>query len=684
VVRARSWGRDTAVPVLADPAPGSRWPVIQAEHGFVGPGLFGEPQLDLACLDKAVCGICGTVGAPDDAAVRAMMAAMTHRGPDDDGVYFDADGGACLGVRRLSVIDVAGGRQPVSNEDGSVWAVLNGELYNHPALKENLRRKGHELASEADTAVLPHLYEEYGPDLVHALEGMFAVAIWDSRSRRLLVARDRFGEKPLFFSQREPRLSFASELFPLIESGLAGDELDARALDAYFVFGYVPRPRAMVSDVQQLPPGGLLEWTPARGTQLLHRYWWPVGSPSTTTDGVEDLAEEVRVRLADSVRSRMIADVPLGVFLSGGLDSTLVAALAAESSSRPLKTFTVTYAAGNVGEHRSAQRAASALGTEHHELTLRDGDVERALPRAVAALDQPIADPAFFPLHAVSRFARDAVTVAVGGEGADELFGGYPRYRWLARAAALDVRIPDGVGAAAANLAARCLPEGRARRLVDVLEPKPALQRHLAWVTGGRLAVRGQLYGPRLRHLAGRDYYLSSLVDSFTAADDETLPGRLMALDIDHWLSNDVLQKADRAGMLCSLEIRTPYLHRDLAELARSVPAAIHMRNRGKPLLRAALRKTLVQHGIEDNGFTSRAKAAFRAPIAEWLRGPLYQVLREQLDRGALFQEGWFEPVTTQVLSREHAEGVRDWSAVLWPILLAGIWLDRVRGRGTG
>jgi asparagine synthase (glutamine-hydrolysing) len=613
-----------------------------------------------------------------------MTAAMRHRGPDDEGIHCDPEAGVCLGVRRLSIIDVAHGRQPVGNEDGSIWAVLNGELYNHPTLKDRLRGRGHRLASEADTAVLPHLYEEYGRDLVHALEGMFALAIWDARSKRLLVARDRFGEKPLSFCEHGSRLSFASELKALIEAGLADADVDAEALDDYFVYGYVPGSRTILREVRQLPPGTILEWSHACPTAKLQRYWHPAGSPNKTAEPFEDLVDEVRARLASSVRSRMIADVPLGIFLSGGLDSTLVTALAVESSAQRVKTFTVTYAEGRISEKAPALRAATALGTEHHELLLEDRDVERDLPRALGRLDQPIADPALFPLYSVSRLARDTVTVAVGGEGADELFAGYPRYRWLQRAAVMDHHLPERPRATAARALARFLPQGRIHRLVDVLEPKPPLLRHLAWVTGGRLPLRSELYGPRLRHLTQRDGYLSSLTDPFTAADDETLVGRLMTMDIHHWLSDDVLQKADRAGMLCSLEIRTPYLNRDLAELARSIPPAIHMSNGGKAVLRAVLRGVLADRGVTAPWLSRRAKTAFRAPTAQWLRGPLAALMHEQLAEGSLFEEGWFDARKTRVLAREHLQVRRDWSAALWPILVAGVWLDEIRGRGAG
>jgi asparagine synthase (glutamine-hydrolysing) len=621
-----------------------------------------------------MCGICGRTLDPDGAAVAAMNRALRHRGPDDEGVYVDRASGLALGARRLSVIDVAGGHQPLSNEQADVWAVLNGEVYNHPGLREHLRERGHRLATGTDTEVLVHLYEEYGDDLVHALEGMFAFALWDARRRRLLLGRDRFGEKPLFYVERPGGLSFASELSALCQGGDVDGDLSAAAVDAFFVFGYVPGPDAILRGVRQLPPGHVLMWEPGAERPALRAYWSPPSCEPRPAEPRAELVAETRRLLEGSVRSRMIADVPLGVFLSGGVDSTLIAALAARHSATPIKTFTVGYDTGEVNETRTARATAQALGAEHHELVLTAGDVAARVPALLAEIDQPLADQALPALHAVAKLARSEVTVTIGGEGADELFGGYPRYRWLARAARLERHLPARLGASGARALNASPLAGRARRLAYLLDGRPLLERHLDWVTERRSDLRADLYGPRLAAEAGARRALDDLTARVDGRLDTSVPGALMRLDQVHWLPDDVLAKADRAGMLASLEIRTPYLHRDLAEFTASVGPDAHLEAGGKALLRAVLAD------VFPAASGRRPKTAFRVPAAQWLRGPLAPTLARQLAEGALYAEGWIDAGAARGLAAEHAAGRRDWSQVLWPLLALGLWLDRRRG----
>jgi asparagine synthase (glutamine-hydrolysing) len=621
-----------------------------------------------------MCGICGHTADPEGAAVASMNAAMVHRGPDDEGDYRDPAARVALGARRLSVIDVHGGHQPLSNEDGSVWAALNGEIYNHPRLKERLRSEGHRLSAETDTEVLVHLYEDYGLDMVHALEGMFAFAVWDARQRTLVLGRDRFGEKPLFYAEREGELVFASEATALL-AGLPGDhELDPAAVDHFFVHGYSAGSETLLRGVRQLEPGHLLVWR--RGAPVaLRRYWTPPAPTRGAAAPLGELVAETGRLLDASVRSRMIADVPLGVFLSGGVDSTLVAALAARASSTPIQTFTVVYDVGDVSEVEGSRRTAQELGSDHHELLMTQAEVAARVPRVLSSLDQPLADPSLVAFEAVAEFARRHVTVAVGGEGADELFGGYPRYRWLARAARIADAVPDGLARAGAGaLAAAPLP-GRSRRIADVLSPRPLLERHLDWVTARRRLLRERLYGPRLTTLRGVEDLFPGAAPSLNG----TGPGvarELMRLDQLHWLPGDVLAKADRASMLVSLEVRTPYLHHELAELAASVPAEMQVARDGKRLLRLLLADVMPQAAGR------RPKTAFRVPVAEWLRGPLAPALRDQLDGGRMFEEGWFARDAASSAVEEHLAGTGDWGHVLWPLLSFGLWLDRLRGRG--
>jgi asparagine synthase (glutamine-hydrolysing) len=599
---------------------------------------------------------------------------MVHRGPDDEGVYVDPDCALSLSARRLSIIDVAGGHQPIGNEDGSVWAVLNGEIYNHATLRDELRERGHTFATHTDTEVLVHLYEQYGQEMVHAVEGMYAFAIWDRRERELLIARDRFGEKPLFYTQTpDGGLVFASELTAL-RAGLRSDpEIDPEALDAFFVLGYVPGERTVFQGIRQLPPASVLRWSMETRKIEVQRYWSMPSHPVSRQDSVATLAEEGGELLRRSVRSRLVADVPVGVFLSGGLDSALVAGIAAEETAGRLKTFTVDYDAGEVGEAQQARATAAQLGSHHHEVILSSADIAGRVGKVMGALDQPNADPALVALHAVAEEARRSVTVAVGGEGADELFGGYPRYRWMQRAAFAERHLSAGLARIGAAVIERSLP-GRATRLADVLRPVGLAERQLDWVTAGRRHARAQLYGPRLKDCLSHDVALEDVASLLSANGHRGPVGQLMALDQRRYLPDDVLAKADRATMLVSLEMRTPYLSRELAEFSATIPTSTHLADGGKAVLREIARR---QPGISG---TRRVKKAFRVPMSDWLRGPLLPLLQHQTTDGRLVAEGWIDRHGLRVAVDAHSQGLADQSALLWPVLVAGLWLDRLRG----
>jgi asparagine synthase (glutamine-hydrolysing) len=617
-----------------------------------------------------LCGICGTTSGADEAALAAMNSAMVHRGPDDDGIYLDRESGVGLGARRLSIIDVDGGHQPLSNEDGTVWAVFNGEIYNHPSLQEHLLERGHRLASRTDTEVLVHLYEDYGDDLPHALEGMFAFALWDTRRRRLLLGRDRFGEKPLYYVERGRALTFASELRPLLRGVDTSWQLDSEAIDAYFVFGYRPGADSFVRGVRQLDPGSILVWDHESRTSAVRSYWSPPSMPTAADTPLTELVEETHELLDASVRRRLVSDVPLGIFLSGGIDSTLVAALAAGASSKPLKTFTIGYSVGSVDERNAARECASLIGAEHHELSFDEEHVATRVPESIRALGMPLADEAFVALRALAEFARAEIKVAVGGEGADELFGGYPRYRWLGRSERVPAWLPRNHAARAANLLGRVPGGRRATRLGDVLAARSPLERHVRWVGGPRIDVRAALYGPRLRP------YLHPVpsVPAFesTAEVNGSVEATFMRFDQLQWLPDDVLLKADRATMQASLELRTPYLDRELAEFAASIPASTHIRNGGKMLLRRVLPRVLPAAPER------RRKVAFRIPSAEWLRGPLRPELLEQLESSALYSEGWLRRSAVSGLVSDHLAG-QDRSSILWTVFVLGLWLDGIR-----
>jgi asparagine synthase (glutamine-hydrolysing) len=609
-----------------------------------------------------------------------MCRALRHRGPDDEGTYLSPSGDVALGARRLSIIDLDRGQQPRGNEDETIWTVLNGEIYNHPIIRERLRSRGHTLRGHSDTEVLPHLYEDYGDDLVHVIEGMFALAIWDARKERLLLARDRFGEKPLFYARQGNGLVFASELSALVEGLASTPDVDPAALDAFFVLGYVPqRSGSILQGIEQLPAGHLLTWDRRSGSLERRRYWSPPAPVTRLKESPRELAAEAGRLLERSIRGRLLSDVPLGVFLSGGVDSTLIAAIAARESSRPLKTFTVGYggAGGDRDERAVSRRMAELIGSEHRDIALSASEAATRVPSLLGSLDQPLADAAVVPLHSVAEFARDEVTVAIGGEGADELFGGYPRYAWLSHA-------PQGAGRGANSwrairnrIAQPTSTSSRLRRVLDLAVPRPVAERHLDWVTAGRRHQRGLLYGPHLCEPLARDRVLTDLQADFEESRSHSVSGSLMRLDQLNWLPDDVLVKADRAGMLASLELRTPYLQRELAEFACSVAPAIHLSGGGKSLLRSLLAQLLPDA-------PRRHKLAFLPPVAEWLRGPLFPLMRDQIATGTLYGEGWIRDEAAMRLLSEHREGRADRSHVLWPLLAAGLWLDRFRGNGAG
>jgi asparagine synthase (glutamine-hydrolysing) len=600
-----------------------------------------------------------------------MNAAQIHRGPDDEGFYEDPQRRISLGARRLSIIDLAGGHQPLSNEDGTVWAILNGEIYNSPALQQRLRARGHTFRSRADTETLVHLYEDYGDSLVHAIKGMFAFAVWDERRGRLLLGRDRFGQKPMFIRQGDRDLAFASELSGLLRPMDRTPDLDLEALDTYLVLGYVPGPGTIVKGIRQLAPGTLMTWDAHTGSVETSSYWSPKRSVRANREPERELAAETLRLLERAVAETLVSDVPLGIFLSGGVDSTLITAIIVAMTSERPQTFTVGYDVGVVSELREARITADRLGTVHHELVIDWADVSRRVPQVLSALDQPLADPAIIPLHAVSELARQHVTVAIAGEGADELFGGYPRYRWLIRSTHINRVVPQRYAALGARTLAASPFGPRVRRLADVVAPLTTLERHLDWVTANRRHARGGLYGPRLD---ATDSALAGLAVHLDGFSGDLGADAFMELDQQQWLPDDVLFKTDRASMLNSQEVRAPYLERNLAEFANSVTAATHLAGSGKRLLRNALADRFPEVA------TRRPKTAFRVPGAEWLRGPLKPMLDDQIRHGTLIQEGFIDRETLHAAVSEHAAG-EDRTSTLWPVLALGLWLDSYAGR---
>ncbi len=599
-----------------------------------------------------MCGIAGLyapVGEPNPELVDAMRAAIVHRGPDEGST--DAFGACVLGHQRLRVVDLETGFQPVSNETSDVVAVFNGEAYNFPELRERLR--GHEIRGTGDTPVLPHLYEEHGPEFVRELHGMFALALWDGPRRRLVLARDRLGKKPLVWTRlADGTLAFASELKALLQLPELRREVDFGALDAYLSLQYVPGERTGLQGIRRLLPGHMLVAEGA--TERIERYWRPEPAQAAATSDDEWL-ELVRSTVRSAVRRRLVADVPLGALLSGGIDSSVVVAAMAEASSEPVRTFTVGFADARYDERAHARAVAERFGTRHQELELVE-DVAATLPRLARAFDEPLGDEAALPLFLVCDQARRHVTVALTGDGGDEAFAGYERYA----AHRLAGRVP----AQAARIAARFLrtvptsrqeprsPLFRVARFLDVAGA-PADARYTQLMQVFPLGLRERLWGDRLR-----------------AEGNALLPARsgttgLQLLDLETYLPGDLLPKSDIASMAHSLELRSPFLDHEVVELGLALPERLKLRGRtGKVALRRAFEDVLPPQVAQ------RRKTGFGVPLGRWFREDLRELAHDLLPG----DRGWFRPEEVRRLRDEHEAGRADHGHRLWCLLMLELW----------
>ena len=511
-----------------------------------------------------------------------MTDVMDYRGPDDAG-YVSGDG-CSLGARRLSIIDVADGHEPLANETGRVWAAQNGEIYNHAALRGDLEARGHVLKSRCDTEVLPHLYEEHGPELAQRLRGMFALAVWDRDARRGVLVRDRLGVKPLYYAITQDRVVFGSELKCVLTSGLVGGELDPEAIAAYLMLGYFPGAMTPLKAVRKLLPGERL--VVERERVRVERWWhYPVPNADTTPRTTAEWAEIVLDKLDESVRLQLMSDVPLGAMLSGGLDSSVIVALMARHMTAPLETFSVGFA-GEDSELADAQRAATALGTNHHELEVALRPEPEYLSRLIWHLDEPLSDLSSIGFLALSELAASHVTVALTGQGADELFGGYLKHR-VASLSEYWQRAPGLVRAGAASVLRR--GPGRAGRLADALQAGDPATRLLASSAYIHDDLRDELFGGALAEHAGAAERAAR--DVLTGAPSAAPVEAALYLDARLGLVDGMLTYFDRASMACSLEVRVPFLDHELVELCATIPTShkVH-RLQGKHVLREASR----------------------------------------------------------------------------------------------
>ena len=618
-----------------------------------------------------MCGICGILNfiehdPVDRVAIQRMTDALAHRGPDDAGYFVEGQVG--LGHRRLSIIDLSGGKQPIFNEDRSATIIFNGEIYNHRALATVLTAAGHTFKTRSDTETILHAYEEYGDDCVDHLRGMFGFAIWDRAKRRLLLARDRLGIKPIYYYRNGRFLAFASEIKSLLEIASVPREVDPEALDLYLSLRYVPGPRTMFKNIFRLQPGHVLV---ADESGVRTRKYWDIEYPDPEPRSPEYLLDRFRELLDESVRLRLLSEVPLGVFLSGGLDSSaILATMSRIAGGERVKTFSVGYEASGAeqaaaNEFEYARLAADAFGAEHHEYRLDATNFAEFVPELVRYLDEPLADPSCIPLYFISKLAREHITVVLSGEGADELLAGYGIY---GKMLALD-RVYKGAG-----------PLGRLAPLIARLTPSEKL-RHYVQMCGQPLEARYRgvsrgFSAEGMLRLVGRDRMkqsgesLQEIFGGYFKAVEKASPlDRMLYVDAKVWLPDDLLVKADKMTMANGLELRVPFLDHKLVEFAATLPNASKIHGKGgKTLLRSAMR------GVLPDAIIDRPKKGFPIPISSWLRTSLRQFTRDYLLARDSASSRYVDRGETARLVQEHEQGTADRSQEIWTLLVFEFW----------
>ena len=591
---------------------------------------------------------------------------MVHRGPDDEGHYLDGTLG--LGNRRLSIIDLPGGHQPLTNEDGSLWITFNGEIYNYRELRPTLLARGHQFRTSSDTETILHLYEEHDLDFLDHLRGMFAFAIWDSRQQRLLLARDRLGVKPVLFRLEPGRLVFASELRALRELLTQPVEIDPQAVYDFFGFRYVPAPHTLYRGIEKLLPGHFLV-ADAKGVR--QQAYWDIPAEEEASQDSTSAAAEVVEHLRESVRLRLISDVPLGVFLSGGTDSSAVVALMAELGARPLRTFSIGFDEPDYSELPYARAVARRYAAEHHEFVVRAEHLSEELPRLVAFRGEPVAEPTDVALYLVARLASESVKVVLAGEGGDELFAGYPKYS-ADRLAGLVSALPQEVTASLV----RWLPyrQRRVKLALEALSIRDEAERSATWFASFSREEREGLFAPEF--LAEIDpAHPARVFESYLEkARDRSPLKRMLYADLKIWLPDNLLLRGDLMTMAASIEERVPFLDHRLVELAARLPTRLLTRGfRTKALLKEALRPFMPREALY------RHKVGFSVPVGDWFKKPLKSLVADLLLSHDALARGYFQAASIERFVREHFDGVRDRQKQLWALLNFELWCRHVK-----
>ncbi len=626
-----------------------------------------------------MCGICGIITASgckvDPALLDRMTDLMRHRGPDERGVWLNSAGSVGLGARRLSIIGLANGRQPIANEDRSCILVANGEIYNYEVLKNDLMSRGHVFSTDTDIEVILHLYEEMGPDLANLLNGMFAFAIWDEKRRRLVLTRDRLGIKPLFYTRLADRTIFASEMKSIICDRGVPREIDLQAMHDYFSFDYVPGQQTIFKGIQKVPPGSTVVFEDEN--ILTKRYWDMSFQPNETLEPIEYYEERVRELLAESVRRRLMSEVPVGVLLSGGMDSSAIAAYMAQQASERIRTFSIGFEDASFNELPYARMVAKELDTEHYEMVVGAKDVLDVLASHIQFIDEPYADGAAIPTYYVCKIASEKVTVVLSGEGGDEIFAGYDTHAAY-RLASSFRKVPRGVRDHVLRPLIGLLPvsekkisfEFRAKRFISGVS-LPIPQAHLFWRIVLSEVEKMSLYSPELRERAmpeASERIFTRLFDSCPAKDPLN---RLLYIDSKVFLPDDLFVKNDRMSMAHSIEARVPMTDPDLVAFMGAVPVGVKMRGlQKKALLRKAMR------GILPAPIVRKKKVGFDMPFGKWLKNEFYDFMMDAFGSRKLREADLFEWGFVDRLIEDHKANRRDNARPLWGILNFALWYD--------
>ena len=632
-----------------------------------------------------MCGILGFLTSraediPDCGVLRGMRETLFHRGPDDLGEYIrpldDRGRFVFLGHRRLSIIDLAGGHQPLSNEDRTVWVIFNGEIYNFKELREDLEGRGHRFGTRSDTEVIAHSYEEYGEECFKRFNGMFAIGIWDEKRNRLVLARDRLGEKPLYYRLTDETFLFASELKPILGYPGFPRRVDPLSLTKYLFFEFIPCPHTIFRDAKKLPPASFLIWD-GKGLEV-REYWSPFDSLKIEgTFSETDAALRVTELLRQSVKRRLVSDVPLGVFLSGGIDSSAVTALAQRENPGKIETFSIGFEDASFDESSYALLASEHIETKHHEQTMKPADLLNLVPNLPDILDEPMADASILPTYLLSKFTREHVKVALGGDGGDELFAGYPTYlahkfarhyeRFLAPFHPVFTFLGNLLPVSDNNISF----DFKVKKFLSGIGYTDSI-RNFVWLGSFSFPDLHRVLSSDIGSQLNRDRLveeISKYESAFPLTDRTSL---LQFLDLKLYLQEAILVKVDRASMACSLEVRAPFLDHELVEFVMGLPSSLKLSGfTSKYILKKAMESFLPKEVIH------RKKKGFGVPIAKWVKGPLKELFGDLLSRDRIGREGFLNPEYVDNLLQDHLVNKRDNRKQLWTLLIWELWVNR-------